>query len=114
MIPALLLLSGVAMAQTTAPTLLDDGYRQMYNLEFAQAHQSFQQWDQTHPDDPLGPVSDAAAYLFEEFDRLHILESELFVNDSRFESRAKVSADPKTKQGFETDLAKSKEIADRI
>jgi hypothetical protein len=86
----------------------------MYNLEFAQAHQSFQQWDQAHPDDPLGPVSDGAAYLFEEFDRLHVLESELFVNDARFEGRGKMSADPKAKQSFEADLAKSKEIADRV
>src|SRR3954462_414822 len=108
-----LLLPPVSQPQAKA-TLLDDGYQHMYNLEFAEAHQSFEQWDRMHPDDPLGPVSDAAAYLFAEFDRLHVLESELFVNDARFEGRTKMSADPKAKQGFEADLAKSKALADRI
>jgi len=50
----------------------------MYNLDFDGAHQTFAAWERSHPDDPLGPVSNAAAYLFAEFDRLHILESELF------------------------------------
>jgi hypothetical protein len=103
-----------AFAQTSAPTLLDDGYRDMYNLRFPQAHQAFQQWQVTHPDDPLGPASDAAAYLFAEFDRLHVLEFELFVQDSRFEKREKVSADPQVKKEFESALAKCKTITDRI
>src|SRR5690349_11609331 len=92
-------LGASAPAQTSAPpTLLDDGYRHMYNLEFEQAHQALQRWEKLHPDDPLGPVSDAAAYLFHEFDRLHVLELELFVDDSQFEHRSKVAADPQTKQ----------------
>jgi hypothetical protein len=114
---ALLVASAPGNAQSklaTRPTLLDEGYREMYNLEFAEAHQSFQRWDQEHPNDALGPASDAAAYLFQEFDRLHVLESELFVNNARFEARVKMSADPKAKQGFEADLVKSKEIADRV
>lgn len=103
-----------AFAQTSAPTLLDDGYRDMYNLQFAQAHQAFRQWQQEHPNDPLGPVSDAAAYLFAEFDRLHVLEFELFVQDARFEKREKLSADPRLKQAFDADLAKCKEITTKI
>jgi hypothetical protein len=103
-----------AFAQAGPTTLLDEGYRDMYNLQFAPAHQAFQQWKQSHPEDPLGPASDAAAYLFSEFDRLHVLEVELFVDDSRFENRDKVSADPQAKQGFEADLAKGKELADKI
>ncbi len=114
-VAAMLLLSSAGtVAQANSPTLLDDGYRVMYNLEFAQAHQAFQQWERLHPEDPLGPVSDAAAYLFSEFDRLHVLELELFSDDSRFENRAKISADPQAKQAFEGDLAKCKEITDRI
>jgi hypothetical protein len=110
-----LLLSATASADTTAPaTLLDNGYRNMYNLEFAQAHQVFQQWEMLHPEDPLGPVSDAAAYLFSEFDRLHVLELELFVDDSQYKHRAKVSADPQAKQAFEADLARAQQITERI
>src|SRR5512135_3058960 len=75
-------------------TLLDAGYRDMYNLQFGNAHLAFQQWQNEHPEDPFGPVSEAAAYLFSEFDRLHVLESELFINDQSFENRARPKPDP--------------------
>ena len=112
-VPALLLCA-ISVAQISAPATLDDGYRDMYNLEFAQAHQVFQQWEKLHPEDPLGPVSDAAAYLFNEFDRLHVLELELFVDDSHFEHRGKVAADPGTRQAFEGALARGEQIAQRL
>ena len=107
-----LLMSISAVAQSPAATLLDDGYRDMYNLQFGDAHQAFQKWQQAHPEDPLGPASDAAAYLFDEFDRLHILEVELFVDDAKFENRDKLTANPQVKQAFEADLAKCKSITD--
>ncbi len=109
-----LLASCAAAAQATAPTLLDDGYHDMYNLQFGQAHQAFQQWRQSHPEDPLGSVSDAAAYLFDEFNRLHVLEFELFTDDSNFQNRAKLAADPQIKQAFDADLDKGEQLADRI
>src|SRR6202011_1748976 len=59
--------------------LLDQGYNDMYSLKFDEAHRCFQQWEHSHPTDPTGPVSDAAAYLFSEFNRLRILQSEFFV-----------------------------------
>jgi hypothetical protein len=95
------------------PSLLDQGFRQMYNLEFDQAHASFQQWEQLHPEDPMGPVSDAAAYSFAEFDRLHILQSEFFTDDAGFLNRRKLSGDPAIKKKFEDALAKSQQLADR-
>ncbi len=51
----------------------------MYNLQFADAHRTFLEWEKSHPSDPIGPASNAAAYLFSEFDRLHVLQSEFFV-----------------------------------
>jgi hypothetical protein len=98
-----------ASAQTT---LLDTGYRQMYNLEFDEAHQTFHEWEQSHPDDPLAPVSDAAAYLFSEFERLHILQSEFFTDDDAFKKRHKLNPDPQVKQNFENDLAKTGQLTD--
>lgn len=81
-------------------TSLDKGYREMYNLEFAAAHNTFRDWKAAHPEDPMGAVSDAAAYLFSEFDRLHILQSEFFTDDSGFKLRVKPSADAAVKQAF--------------
>ncbi|MGZ4826313.1 MAG: hypothetical protein ACXVY9_03040 [Terriglobales bacterium] len=113
---ALVIVSATAplfAADMQASTVLEAGYRDMYNLQFGEAHRQFQQWQQEHPEDPLGPASDAAAYLFAEFDRLHILESELFVNDQRFESRSRPQPDPQIKQAFEAQLAKARQLAQK-
>jgi hypothetical protein len=94
-------------------TLLDTGYRQMYDLQFDGAHQSFRQWDQMHPDDPMGPVSEAAAYLFSELDRMRVLQAEFFVDDDRFLNRRRPEPDPAVKARFEHALEKGQAIADR-
>jgi hypothetical protein len=70
------------------------GWLNMYDLKFDEAHSAFSAWKQGHPDDSLGPASNAAAYLFSELARLGALESELFVDDSRFKERAKLRPDP--------------------
>jgi len=89
---------------------LYSGYAQMYNLDFLDAHRTFHAYQELHPDDPLGFVSDAAAYLFSEFDRLHILESDLFIDDQKFEQRGKPAPDPAVKADFDNDLAHSDEL----
>lgn len=95
-----------------AATPLDTGYRQMYDLQFDAAHRSFETWLQQHPEDPLGSVSNAAAYLFGEFDRLHILQSEFFLDDGLFLNHAKPSPDPRVKQEFQKALDLSQAAAD--
>ena len=79
---------------------LDAGYRQMYNLDFGGAHRTFASWKKAHPDDPLGPVSDAAAYLFAELDRLSVLQGEFFADDSTFLKPKRLSPDPMAKAAF--------------
>lgn len=110
----LLLSCGAVRAQLGPEVSVEAGYRDMYNLQFQDAHRVFQAWEQAHPDDPIGPVSDAAAYLFSEFDRLHVLESELFTNDAKFESRSKLAPDPKAKLAFDASLARAQQIADKV
>jgi len=100
-------------AAAAAETPLEQGYRHMYNLEFDQAHRSFAEWHSQHPDDPLAPVSDAAAYLFTEFDRLHILQSEFFTHDQHFITDHKLSPDPALKTKFEAALAQARALASR-
>ena len=101
-------------ADTTVPVSLDAGYQQMYNLDFRTAHATFRAYQQAHPDDPMGHVSNAAAYLFSEFDRLHILESDLFTDDQKFEKRDKPNPDPEVKAEFERELAVSNALAGRV
>lgn len=89
---------------------LDLGFRQMYNLDFQAAHQTFRSWEQQNPADPLGPTSDAAAYLFSEFDRLHILQSEFFSNDSNFDRSRHVAPDAAVKSQFEAALKRASDL----
>lgn len=96
------------------PTALDRGYQAMYNLDFAAAHNIFTAYQKAAPDDPMGYASNAAAYLFAEFDRLHVLQSDLFVDDSAFEQRKKLSPDSALKAEFGAELQKGETLADRI
>ena len=93
-------------------TPLNDGYYALYNLDFAAAHAHFQEWMTAHPEDPLGPASDAAAYIFTEFDRLGVLDIELFADDNRFESRQRPAVDPVLKKGFTDRIAQAERLAD--
>jgi hypothetical protein len=107
--------SVAALSPLDSPQLpLDRGFQQMYNLEFPAAHATFRSYQQTYPADPMGHVSNAAAYLFSEFDRLHILESDLFIDDKKFDGRQKLTPDPALKAEFEKELAKSDELVAKI
>ena len=97
-----------------APTPLDQGFHQMYDLQFDAAHKTFADYQHVHPEDPMGPVSNAAAYLFAEFDRLHVLESELFVNDDAFENRAKLVPDPNARRLFDLEISRATSLADGV
>jgi hypothetical protein len=101
-----------AMLSSSAP--LDLGFRQMYNLQFEEAHRTFNDWEQLHPYDPLGPASDAAAYLFSELDRLGVLQWKLFLDDQQFKTSKKLTPDPASKQAFDRALARSEQLADGV
>ncbi len=104
-------------ASTTVATpyspVLEHGFQEMYDLDFASAHLTFDQYQASHSGDPMGYVSNAAAYLFSEFNRLHILESDLFVDDSKFEHRGKPSPDPALKAQFDNELAKTDDAVNK-
>ncbi len=106
---AILMLTAIAIPLSAAGLM--DGYRSMYDLDFGAAHQKFASWKQANPDDPMGPVSNAAAYLFSELERLHVLDSELFVDDDKFKLRQHLTASPETKRAFENELASARESA---
>jgi hypothetical protein len=107
---------GLALPSTAMvySPVLERGYQNMYNLDFSAAHKTFRDYQDEQPDDPMGYVSNAAAYLFSEFNRLHILESDLFTDDAKFEHRDKQSPDPTVKVEFEKELSKSDAAAAKI
>ena len=106
------LLCFLPAAHAAPETPLDLGYRDLYNLDFPAAHTQFAAWLQTHPADPLGPASDAAADLFGEFDRLSIIDVQLFADQSRFDSRSKLTPDPTVRKAFEDRADQANRLAD--
>lgn len=94
------------------PSALEAGYRSAYNLQFDQAHRAFAEWQSQHPDDPMGPVSDAAVYLFSECDRLHILEAQFLADDKKTDKSAQLTPDPAVKTHFEAMLEKARTLAE--
>jgi hypothetical protein len=93
---------------------LDNGFRHLYNLDFESAHKTFEAWQEQHPDDPMGAASNAAAYLFAEFDRLHVLELSRFIDNKKFDEKNKFAADLKVKAAFEAELAKADDLAGKV
>jgi hypothetical protein len=91
---------------------LDKGYYDMYNLDFQAAHKEFQQWMSDHPEDPMGPASDAAAWLFGEFERLHIIDVQLFADQSRFDNRQRLTPDPAVRKSFDERSDQANRLAD--
>jgi hypothetical protein len=92
-------------------TALDHGFMGLYNLDFADAQKDFATWQAQHPDDPMGPVSEAAGLLFSEFNRLGVLEAQFFENDDAFARRAKVAPDPVLRDHFQAALVRAQTVA---
>lgn len=91
---------------------LDVGYVALYNLDFPAAHTQFESWIKAHPYDPLGTASDAAAYLFGEFDRLSVIDIQLFANQSQFDRRGRLTPDPAVRKAFEQRADQTNQLAD--
>jgi len=111
--PAVLALTAAASAADASFALppLDHGFQLLYNLDFDRAHGIFAQWEQSHPDDPMGPTADAAGLLFSEFHRLGVLESQFFADDKKFENRSKLSPDPAIRAKFDAAIQKAQLLA---
>jgi hypothetical protein len=79
---------------------LDRGFHDLYNLQFDDAQAQFYGWQRRFPDDPVGPAAESAACLFQEFDRLGILELQLFTRSDSLGPRKKAEPDPKIRVRF--------------
>jgi hypothetical protein len=101
----------VVIPDTTSGTALDRGYLGLYNLDFSGAQKDFSAWQVQHPDDPVGPVSEAAGYLFSEFNRLGVLEAQFFENDEAFNGRSRPTPDPALRARFQSALDRSQALA---
>lgn len=90
---------------------LNPGFRRLYDLDFTGAQKEFESWEKVNPDNPMGPVSEAAGNLFSEFDRLGVLEAQFYEDDSIFAARKKYEADPQKRRHFEQQLDRAETLA---
>ncbi len=100
-----------AMTAQTSPASLDRGFHLLYDLDFSGAQQQFLHYQEQRPQDPLGPVSQGAALLFSEFERLGILQGQFFEKDSTFEARRKLAPDPAVRAQFQAAVSLAQERA---
>jgi hypothetical protein len=109
----IVILQAYCAAEERPASALDSGYLSLYNLDFAAARHQFELYERDQPDDPLGPASQAAGLLFEELNRLGILDSAFFTDSSL--PRTKITPDAALYTEFDSALRRSEAIArDRL
>jgi hypothetical protein len=115
-------LAGRAAAQGTTRTIisapaqdvdaiLDQSYHAMYNLQFDEALRKAETARKLTLDDPVPWIAQACAVLFREFDRLHVLRSELFGSDDRFADGPALAWNQQNKSAFDSALSGAEKIA---
>ncbi len=102
-----------AAAQSRVKPQLERGFHLLYSLKFAEARNQFEDWQQTHPNDPLGYLGTAASYLFEEFHQQQVLTSKFFLDDERLLNGIEGNADEARKRSFEVACRKGNELAQK-
>jgi hypothetical protein len=95
---------------TTVPEL-SAGFDLLYQQKFAEARQSFADWESRNPQQPFGEVAVAASYLFEELSRQGVLTSDFFLNEKKFLHGIDGSPDPQRMSRFRDALARARELA---
>jgi hypothetical protein len=91
--------------------LLDQSFTAMYDLRFNDALRVAESAKGLDSEDPLPWMTQACAILFREFDRLHILRSELFGSDDRFIDGPAMTWDVQSRKQFEAALGGAEKLA---
>ena len=92
-------------------SILDQSYASMYNLRFDDALRQTKAAKAMATDDPVPWVAEACAVLFREFDRMHILRSELFSSDNAFIDGPAIPWNPQSRKDFDIALTGAEKLA---
>jgi len=92
-------------------SVLDQSYNAMYNLKFDEAVRVAESAKRLANDDPVPWMAQGCAALFREFDRLHILRSELFAADDKFIDGPAMTWDAQGRKDFDNALAGAEKLA---
>jgi hypothetical protein len=97
-------------AFTTVPEL-STGFDLLYQQRFAEARETFANWESGNPGEPFGEVAIAASYLFEELYRQNVLTSDFFLNDKKFRDGIEGKPDPERMSHFREALSHTKQLS---
>ena len=97
-------------AFTTVPEL-STGFDLLYEQRFAEARETFANWQSSNPEEPFGEAAIAASYLFEELYRQHVLTSDFFLNDKKFRNGIDGKPNPERMRNFRAALAQTERLA---
>src|SRR5580765_3252705 len=97
--------TSISAPAQTVDSLLDQSYGAMYNLRFDEALRLAESAKSLANDDPVPWMAQACAALFREFDRMHILRSELFAADDKFIDGPAMTWDAQGRKDFDNALA---------
>ena len=108
MVPTMAIAQSQAASKAATPVmeadpsaqLLENGYRHLYELNFDAGRKDFLAYQKMRPEDPLGKASEAASYLFEQFNTKGVLTSEFFLSDDKFLGGVDGSASQNKNEAF--------------
>jgi hypothetical protein len=89
---------GLLAAESGSP--IRQALNRMYNFDFPGANRILDSHIRAEPDDSTAFTFRAASLLFQELDRLSILEGEFFADDKRLIEKKQLKADPVVKRQF--------------
>jgi hypothetical protein len=97
-------------AFTSVPEL-STGFDLLYQQRFAEARETFANWESRNPEEPFGEVAIAASYLFEELYRQNVLSSDFFLNEKKFLNGIDGTPNPERMTHFREALAQARQLA---
>ncbi len=109
MLRNLLVVACFSLLAHAAP--LDDAFQRLYNFDFAGANRLLDSYAGQNPSDPMVYSVRASSLLFQELDRMNILEGEFFASDKRVLDKHPQKPDPQIRQRFFAAVNESQEKA---
>jgi tetratricopeptide (TPR) repeat protein len=92
-------------------SLIDHAFTRLYNFDFPGAHSILDEHFRMNAADPVGHALRGAVYLFTEFDRLKILQTEFFADDDKVTDKKKLKPDPAARDRVFAATAEARKFA---
>lgn len=108
----LLLCCSVLTAAPVVQPSIEEALDRLYNFDFEGTFEILDQHRAENPEEPIGASIRAAAYLFEELDRMKILEAEFFEEDKRIAAEEGLEPDPVIRENLMAALDLAEQLSD--